>query len=104
MRFEDFTDGGKNSIKQANKYPILRNYYDPMTGCFLFSEKKYDENEDLRKEVILYLKNAVVYIKNGETDSEKTWILELIQGYDDEQDELGNDAWLYSIREVEVWN
>ena len=98
-----FTEGGKQRIRQANKYPILKNYYDEMVGCFIFSERIYNESENLRKEVVKFLKNAVAYTTDGEVDNSQLWVLELIQGYDEEQPELMNDAWLYSIREVERW-
>jgi len=98
-----FTNGGLKNIKQANEYPILKYYYDAMTGCFIFSEKEYNENEDLRKEVVSFLKNAIAYTIDGKVDDTKTWVLELIQGYDDEQPDLMNDAWLYSIRATDIW-
>lgn len=99
-----FTEGGKQRIRQANKYPILRNYYDEMVGCFIIPERIYNESENLRTEVVIFLKNAVAYTTDGEVDNSQLWVLELIQGYDEEQPERMNDAWFYSIREVERWS
>lgn len=98
-----FTEGGLKNIQQANTYLILKNYYDAMTGCFIFSEKIYNESENLRKEVVSFLKNAIAYTRDGDIDDTQTWILELFQGYDEEQEELENNAWLYSIRAVDKW-
>lgn len=101
---EFLTQGGIKTLQQANEYPLLTKYYDAMVGCFIFSEKKYNENQALRKEVVLFLKHAKAYTSSGGIDFDKTWVLELIQGYDDDQPELGNDAWMYSLRAVDIWS
>lgn len=86
--------------EQVNNYPLLREYYDPYSGLFIFPEYEYDASEALRKEVNKYLKEAVVYDSDGKVDNYKCWILELIWGLDGKTDE---NTWLYSIRETDIW-
>lgn len=102
-----FTEGTRAMMDMFNsdEWKGFNDYFDPYTSCVLIPDNIWDTTKELRDLGKKLLKFGKTFNPDGSEVKYRgtCWVMEYIQGYDENREHLGNDAWFISFRVVECW-
>lgn len=97
-----FTNGGKNSYRQA-KSVGLSSYYDEYMGTYLIPMYSFNNDKEIREKVLSLLTNGHCYNADGSIDFEHRLVME-VMNHINEEGEMENNVYDVCIREAEVYS
>lgn len=99
---EHLTRGGKLSYEQAKQVHLTR-FYDDMLGIYLIPMYVFNNDKDIREQVLRLLTNGHCYDANGLIDKDHRLVMEIVN-HINEDGKMENNVYDCCVREAEQYS